>query len=393
MRRANRLFLRITCTASVAAAVAAAMAVVLTLPFASLEPALALPPPTPMLPANLDITHAAEAKLIATVEANPQVKVKIYRHKVGASKNHQEAWTYVTEGLAALGQEEIVLTVLKRANDDDPDYPELPIKLFDSISQLARQQKTVSAGGYTEFRTSGFLGIQFKGLLYAPVPTMLGVPLPSHCVAMVPITAEEMDVYQTAGASRLMARLGRQADYFPCPTWCDRDRQSAFSTAEVMEMKEDPVFRSAKAQTYSLTATQKELSLSLRLTDRSAALLQDLLKELPDDSALRLALGVDPRADALLVWESKANGNNTMIAPEGSKAKTIGVTFIALLPGLPKNEILTGNDGCAVMMTKDDFARFKTALQEKSAFSLPMSDDSALKSLSIEWAQDLDSKL
>ncbi|MBU6454747.1 MAG: DUF3480 domain-containing protein [Cyanobacteria bacterium REEB67] len=378
MRRADRLFYRILCTASATVALIA--------PLASPEPTLALPPPTPILPSNLDITHAAEAKLIATVEANSQVKVKIYRHKVAATKNQQEAWTYVTEGLAPLGQEEIVLTVLKRANDDDQDYPQLPIKLFDSISQLARQHKTVSAGGYTEFRTSGFLGIQFKGLLYAPVPTMLGVPLPSKCVAMVPITAEEMDVYQTAGASRLMARLGRQADFFPCPTWCDRDRQSAFSDAEIAEMTEDPVFRSAKAQTYSLTATQQNQSLSLRLTEKSAALLLELLKELPEDSALRLALGVDPRADALLVWESKANGNNSIIAPEGSKVKTISVTFLALLPGLPKNEILTGNDGCAVMITKDDFARFRTALMEKSAFSLPMSDDSALKSLSIDWA-------
>ena len=348
----------------------------------------AMPPSTPIVPTTLDITGAVNAKLIDTVNANDQLKVKIYRHKVNAVSKHPEAWTYVTQGLTKLGQQEIVLTVLLRKADTDKNYPTLPIKLFDSIGQLAAQQKIVTVGGYTEFRNNGFLGEQFKGLLYAPVPDLLGVPMPDSSIAMVPITSEEIEVYQTAGASRLMARLGRQANYFPCATWCDRDRVSSFSEAELAEMKEDPVFRTAKAQTYSLTAIQNHGALSLRLTEKSAALLHSLLDELPPDSALRLALGVDPRADALLVWESKANGNNSMIAPEGSKYKTIGMTFIALLPGLTKDEILTGNDGCALMLTHEDYDKFKKALETETSLDLAMSENSALRSFSLEWAAE-----
>jgi hypothetical protein len=350
--------------------------------------ALATPPSTPILPINLDVTGAGEAELLDTVEAASDLKVKVYKHKLRLTSKRPEAWSLVTEGLKGAGQQEMILTVLKRAEELDKDYPKLPIKLFASIGRLAKENKIVTAGGYTEFKNQGFLAPQFKGLIYISVTNLQGAPLPDDCIAIVPVTEEEMAVYQTAGPSRVMARLGRDAHFFPCPTWCDRDRASAFSQAEITEMKEDPVFRSAKAQTFSLTAIQDKDQLSLRLTDKTADLLLDLLKQLPADSALRLALGIDPRADALLVWESKDNNNHSMIAPEGSAYHKIGITFIAVLPGLAKNEILTGADGCALMMTTADFARFKAALDHKDPFDLPLAENSALKNFSIFWSKE-----
>lgn len=349
--------------------------------------AQATPPIVPVLPSQLDITGTQDAKLLATLDAAVGLKVKVYKHTLKLTARKPDAWSFVTDGLKAAGQQEMVLTVLQRQKEADDAYPKLPIKLFALIGQLAKDNKIVSVGGYTEFKNQGFLAPQFKGLIYTPVSIAQGVPLPDDCIAVVPVTQEEMTVYQSAGPSRVMARLGRDARFFPFPTWCDRDRTSSFTPAEIREMEEDPVFRSAKAQTYSLTAMQDKDKLSLRLTQKNSAMLLDLLKQLPKDTALRLALGVDPRADSILVWESKANNNRSMIAPEGSAYDKIGITFIALLPGLQKNEILTGTDGCALMITADDFARFKKALEHTDQFELPMIEGSALKDFVVDWTK------
>jgi len=353
-----------------------------------LSAAQAIPPSTPLLPPNIDVTGAGAAELLDTVNAGDNLKVKIYKHTLHMTSKRPTVWSYVTEGLKKDGQQEMVLTVLKRPSESDRAYPQLPIKLFALIDQLAKQDKIVTTGGYTEFKTQGFLAPQFKGLIYTTVTNLQGVPLPDDCIAVVPITEDEITVYQTAGPSRLMARLGRDANFFPCPTWCDRDRSSAFTQGDITEMQEDPVFRSAKAQTFALTAMQDNDQLSLRLTDKTSALLLELLEQLPSDSALRLALGIDPRADALLVWETKDQDSRSMIAPAGSTYHKIGITFLALLPGLKKNEILTGADGCALMMTAEDFSRFKTALVNKDQYVLPMGDGSALKNFCISWSKE-----
>jgi hypothetical protein len=352
--------------------------------------ALATPPVVPILPPKLDITGTDDAKLLETVETDIDIdlKVKVYKHKIKAASKHPEAWSFVTEGLKKAGQQEMVLTMLKRPEEPDTSYPKMPLKLFVLIDNLAKEKKIVAAGGYTEFKNQGFLAPQFKGLIYTPVINLQGVPLPDDCIAVLPITKDEMAVYQTAGPSRVLTRLGKDSHFFPFPTWCDRDRASAFSQDEINEMKEDPVFRSAKAQTYNLSAIQDKNTLSLRLTDKTADMLLDLLNQLPKDSALRLALGIDSRADALLVWESKANNSRSMIAPEGSAYHKIGITFIAILPGLKTNEILTGSDGCALMMTATDFARFKKALEHKDQFDLPMAEGSALSDFSIVWRKE-----
>ncbi|MBS1991052.1 MAG: DUF3480 domain-containing protein [Cyanobacteria bacterium SZAS LIN-3] len=354
----------------------------------SLSSVQAIPPSTPLLPPSMDVTGAASAELLDTVQAAPDLKVKIYKHTLHMTSKRPVVWSFVTDGLKTNGQQEMVLTVLKRSSESNDAYPRLPIKLFGLIGQLAGQGKLVTTGGYTEFKNQGFLAPQFKGLIYTPVTNLQGVPLPDNCIAVVPVTDDEITVYQTAGPSRLMARLGRDAHFYPCPTWCDRDRSSSFSPGDITEMQEDPVFRSAKAQTFALTAMQDNDQLSLRLTDKTSALLLDLLQQLPSDSALRLALGIDPRADALLVWETKQQDNRSMIAPAGSSYHKIGITFLALLPGLKKNEILTGADGCALMMTAEDFTRFKAALEKKDQFVLPMSDGSALKNFSINWSRE-----
>jgi len=348
--------------------------------------ALAFPQNVPLLPASIDISGTSQAQLINTVNASPDLKIHIYTNSFTISNKSQDAWSYVTDGLEKVGQEEIVLTVLKGDDEQNQAFPQLPIKLFASIESLAKQKKVVNVGGYTEFRTQGFLAPQFKGLIYTRATALQGVPLPANCIAMVPVTKEEMEVYQTAGPSRVMARLGREAQFFPCPTWCDRARKSSFNLAEIAEMKDDPIFRSAKAHTFSLTALQNKDHLALKVNPKTSDLLLDLLNQLPKDSALRLALGIDPQADALLVWESKQNGNRSMIAPSSSGFKKIAITFIALLPGMSDNEILSGSDGCALMMTQSDYNRFREALTHKRQFDLKMNDKSMIKNFSIDWA-------
>lgn len=180
-------------------------------------------------PANSAPSEIESAAVPVRRAAVPSaLDVLIYNHTVPDGKK-SPAWSYVTSGLRKFGQQEIIVTILKRAEDTNENYPEEPIKFFASLPGLPKQNQLITNGARTEFSPGEtFVAQQYCGLIYAKPQLFPSVPLPRGTVSGIAVTRDELSVYEKYGTTRVLARLAELTSFYPYPTWCDRDRKSVF---------------------------------------------------------------------------------------------------------------------------------------------------------------------
>ncbi len=304
-----------------------------------------------------------------SIEVVPnELSVQFYLHKLPGGDT-REAWSFVTEGLAKAGQPEMMMTILKRNDEKTSEFPLEPIKFFKTVLALAKDEKLVQAGDYTELSTDdkGFIAPQFIGAIYLPAKPLEGVSIPEGALAVIPITPEEMDAYKIGGASRVSGRLSNQDKFYPYPTWCDRSRKSVFSPEDIKTMKAEPINEAPTESLYTAGVSAEGTRLSLSMPSDARESLVEILKKLPDDAPLKIELGVDPRANAFLIWTS---GEPRAVAPPKSKGSIVSGSYIELLPGVKKTEFARYGDGYVVMLTSEEWTKFKSAIFEKKDRSI-----------------------
>lgn len=93
-----------------------------------------------------------------------------------------------------------------------------------------------------------------------------------------------------------------------------------------------------------------------------------------------LMLGVDPRANAFLVW---GKGEAKALAPPGSDGSILSGSFVELLPGVSKNQFGRFGDGYVVMLTADAWKKLKSAASGRIGFSLSSTGEGDLKQFAI----------
>jgi hypothetical protein len=311
-------------------------------------------------------------------QAIPQaLSVVIYSHQL-ADNNDSHAWSFVTKGLAATGQPEMMMTILKGKSESIGDYPRAPEEFFKMVFALAKQRRIVHEGDYTWLGDNGheFIAPQFHGAIYLPAQSFPGVNVAQGTLAVIPLTEEELDVYEAAGPSRVTGRLSHQSKYYPFPTWCDPTRASVFSAADVQAMKAEPVSRAPRKLLYDAGVIEQGETLTLSVPPKSQQRFADLVKSLPAEAPLMLMLGVDPRANAFLVW---GPGKALAVAPPGSDGSILSGAFVELIPGVSKNEFGRFGDGYVVLLTKDAWSKLKTAVAGRARFSIPGIEGDDLK--------------
>lgn len=305
----------------------------------------------------------------------------IYSHKL-ADKNGSPAWSFVTEGLATTGQPEMMVTIVQDNSEKIADYPRAPEEFFKTIYALAKQGRIVHQGDSTLLGDGGheFIAPQFHGAIYLPAQSFPGVNVAQDTLAVIPLTKEELDVYEVGGPSRLTGRLSHQSSYYPFPTWCDRTRASVFSAADVKAMRAEPVSKAPRALLYDAGVIEQGTSLSLSVPPKAQKRFADLVKSLPNKTPLMLMLGVDPRANAFLVW---GPGDARAVSPPGSDGSILSGSFVELLPGVSKNEFRRFGDGYVVMLTADAWNKLKTAASGRIGISLSSSGGGDLNQFAI----------
>jgi hypothetical protein len=117
------------------------------------------------------IWHTASVPSPVRVELEPGLlSADIHFHDVQASEDARSlpCWTAVTKGLAARGQRELALTVV-RFSDDPEDFPPGLIGYLKAVRRFATEGRLVDAGGLSGYREPGpfgfgqFVGVAFEG--------------------------------------------------------------------------------------------------------------------------------------------------------------------------------------------------------------------------------------
>lgn len=186
-------------------------------------------------------------------------------------------------------------------------------------------------------------------------------------MAVIPLTKEELDVYEVGGSSRVTGRLSHQSSYYPFPTWCDRARASVFSVADVRAMKAEPVSHASSESLYEVGVIEQGTMLNLSVPPKAQERFADLVKSLPDENAVMLMLGVDPREQTRFWCGGPATRGSITAGSDGS---ILSGSFVELLPGASENEFRRFGDGYVVMLTADAWSKLKTAVSGRIGFSL-----------------------
>ncbi|UQA61825.1 hypothetical protein [Polyangium aurulentum] len=355
--------------------------------------------------------EAATSSRVASVEVSPdKLVVNIFAHTIEAPDGPVRCWSYVSDGLWALGQKEIVFTVRRRKGEPKGAYPRDLLRIHGLVHELAGEGRLVDVGDTSSFRGAGLLGrSDFLGVLYTQPQLLPGVHIEAPWLQALILTEGEHAVAQQFGVVRLMATLGKRYRYFPTAPWVDRDRSELCSPDDMKasflakvprqclyaaSVRQESRKASAEEEherqggIVDRTITLSEQRVVLRLRPGAAARLKKAMADLPADAAIALLVGPDPSSSACLAWEPGQEQPSAITAP-GVMGECIAGNFIVFVPAQEEDGAMPIEDGFAVFLRDETWQRIREALNGGRPFSLAAAGEEKL-GLEIVWAPELD---
>ena len=297
--------------------------------------------------------------------------VDIIAHQVGP----MPCWSYVSRGLAAAGQREIVLTISAGPGEVRERPPVEPLSYYSTVFQLATRGSLVDEDGFTGFGGAGMLGAM--GLAYGAAVPLDGVSVPSDALVAVLLTGPEARQANAIGTTRVLTRLGRAYRWYPHPFWSDRSRRSLVADDEGSLL--DSV---AVARVPGAFASLDGTIVTLRLP-RSAAEVLAGLADVPPAAGVALTCGIDRGAAGHFVWQPGQKGPEAIQASPGPERGSIGGTFVLFVPEQEASSGQIFEDGFAFMLTDPDWLRLRKALMTGTRASIPAAPGAL--SLTLDW--------
>jgi hypothetical protein len=319
-----------------------------------------------------------------SVEVIPgRLKVRIFLHEIEYEKENFSCWSYVTDGLVAQKQKEIIFTLRREPGRKPEDYPRELLDLFATIFEYAERGQTVDAGQSSLFDESGMGGNRdFRGIGYVepqgfPGVETGGVPL----LAGILLRNDEAQIAWDLGLTRVTALLGMKYRYYPCPTWSDLKREPV---ASLKAMEKSHLWEIARVPARASYYEERN-QVFLSVLPSSRASLQEYLNKLPPTQPLALRTQPDPRANACLVWPS-GHDQPVAITPAGSDGSRKTGAFLAFIPEQETNDIHTVEDGFFLYLTNSDWRKIREALLSGTDVFVPSATVGGA-SISVVWAK------
>jgi len=284
-----------------------------------------------------------------------KVSVRVYLHDIDSSNGPISCWSYVSHGLAAMDQSEIVFTLRRDPDEPSDAYPHDPLHLLATIYRLADDGQRVGPGDVTEFGDRSFLG---HHLLYVEAQPLDQVPLPPSCLAALLVTADELRAVREFGATRVLARMGHASHHYPFPPWVDRRRPGL----RFERVFEDSVLSKIPCAVQpDVCAVVEDNRIVVSALRGSQPPWRDRLADLPDESPFALLTALDPAANGCLVWVPGQSGPEA-ITPPGSDGSRLCGCFVAFLPEQPESGGRLFEDGFVMELTADSWKDVRSAL-------------------------------
>lgn len=268
----------------------------------------------------------------------------IYHHVIQSMVSGTiPCWTFVSQGLSAVGQKEVVFTIKRRPTESQLEYPKEPLEWFQILFDFAQNGQIVDCFQQTTFRRDGFLGrSDIRAILYYPPTVLSNVPLdylPEERLHAIALTAAEVDVMERCGLMRVISSLGYSERYFPITPWIDRDRQSSVTMAE-ME-------RSIRSlipfwDDRSTSAFRRGTDIVLHIPQKSESEIQALMNGLRLGDAIGISSVPYGDSDSGVLY-GRADGNT----PKGYGVglRCTNLAFIVFCPEQDKDQFMLTEDG------------------------------------------------
>jgi len=312
-----------------------------------------------------------------------RLKARIFLHEIEYENEKFSCWSYLTDGLLAQKQKEIIFTLRRGAGQKPEDYPRELIELCATILNYAERGQLVDVGQSTLFGETGFLGKRhFRGIGYVEPQGFPGVETRSvPLLAGILLKDDEAQIAWDLGLTRVTSLLGMKYHYFPCPTWSDLQREPVASLRAMEKSFLGEITRVPVRATYY--EERKHIFLSLLAS--SQARFQEFLGQLPPAIPVALRTQPDPRANACLVWRP-GQEQSMAITPTDSNGSRKTGAFLAFVPDQDTNEIRMVEDGFSLFLTNSAWQKIREALLSGTdVFVSSAGADAA--SISIEWVK------
>ncbi len=299
------------------------------------------------------------------------------RHTLQVQGQSFACRSYLTQGLAAQGQQEMVFTVRENTGVEDKALHQKMASLFSRFRQLAEQKRTVDVGDVTVFGEQRL----FPGthVLYGRAVPIAGLPVPPKALSLLLITDRELELVQHCGPARVMALLGKAYSHYPCPSWSDLHRRE-LPVAALLEHSVLP--RVSFSRVWSVRVVKQDTDIVLRAAPGQHEQFRQLFEQLPDKTQpFALHTGIDDTANGCLTWEPGQTGP-VAITPPGSRGDRISGCFLLVLPGMEQEEARLHEDGFIWSLSEASSKALWTALCEGQGLALLVGGTR----LRVEWA-------
>ena len=261
--------------------------------------------------------------LVIKLRPRGQLRSVVYTHQVA----DHDCWTFISDGFAALGQKEIVITVLK---EQDAPRPESPPQYFEILFSQVQTGKLVNDFDMAIFSDFQFLGGSHFIAFVHTTPTPLGnFPLPENYLQAIALTKPEVDVVMRYGALRFLSHLGGSVRYFPYPPWIDSHRKTVITMNDFSESLLNSL---PFNDVMGVQAVKVGEDVHAYMSSKAAEV---LAQQLGLDSVAVLPCNPLEDADSCLLWR---NGQSLPSAI-GTRLNRTNLCFLCFCP-LPESEFL-----------------------------------------------------
>jgi len=151
--------------------------------------------------------------------------VTVSKHDLVGIGSHIPCWVFVTQGMNAFKQKEFVLVLRADKDGNARAFPKSPLQLMLFLYKAVCQKRTFNVGDIIRLGEKGMLGFWGMGFTYELV-TGKELNLPKHYLTCILLSKEGLIAGQAFGLTRVLARMGYEANRFPIGAWNDLERNN-----------------------------------------------------------------------------------------------------------------------------------------------------------------------
>jgi hypothetical protein len=297
--------------------------------------------------------------------------VNVYQQDLPGKGSQIPCWIFVTQGMAALKQHEIVLVLRFAQGEDGRKFPKTPLPLFLFLFKAVMQKKRFVTGDVIRFGERGLLGFAGMGLTFGNL-NVRSNQLPQHYLSCMLLMREELVAAQTFGLTRVLSRMGFEANRFPFNPWNDTERrslpmQALLQSSQVKGIKSLPL----KQSSVNLVGGDKVV---LLLSVAMHGVITSFIKEQGNVSQLGFITQLLPYHEGALVWLPEKDSIEMNVHPD-SEGAIIAGSFVILTRGETSGAAML-EDGFNVQFDQESWMALRNAIARKQNVAItPSSGD------------------